>query len=405
MKRSMVGLLAGIVISGTAWAQTPAPAATQGTAAASVPTPAPAVVTMPKTWVDYLTLKGDVRLRYETINDDAKKNSQKEDYTRDRARIRARLNAEAKVENLKAVIGFSTGGADPVSGNQTLGDGFTKKEIRLDLAYIDYKLLNADSYELAAIGGKMKNPMITLPDDLIWDGDLNPEGVAAKARFGNDFATLLLNGEGLWIQERDAKKNATGLGGQAAVKFQFMPEVALTLGATYYAFQNIEGYDVMDWENKNNSYGNSTIKGSVSGNTTNKAWACGFTPVIGIAQLDLHLGLPVSFYGQMLTNPDADANKNGYMGGLSLGKAKNPKTFEVGYSYTKLEKDATLGMFTDSDRWGGGTDGKGSKFYGKYQITKNLQACATFFLDEKKISAADGGTDYNRLQLDVQASF
>ena len=73
--------------------------------------------------------------------------------------------------------------------------------------------------------------------------------------------------------------------------------------------------------------------------------------------------------------------------------------------YTKLEKDATLGMFTDSDRWGGGTDGKGSKFYGKYQIMKNLQACVTFFLDQKKISAADGGTDYNRLQLDVQASF
>jgi len=404
--RAFAIILAALSIVATSRAQTnatqtlepvPKPAALVATA--------PAPVKAPKIWADYLTFKGDVRLRGETINDDSKKNSSGENYMQDRARIRARLKAEAKVDDLKAGLGLSTGGADPVSGNTTLGDGFTKKEIRLDLAYIDYTFLKDDSYGLAALGGKINNPMIMLPDDLIWDGDLNPEGVAAKATFGNDFVTLLVNGEGLFIQERSSEKNATGLGGQVALKFQFMPEVALTVGGTYYAFQNFEGYNVIDWQNNNNSYGNSTIKGTVSGSVTNKAWACGFTPVIGIAQLDLHLGLPISFYGQLLTNPDADANKNGYMGGVSLGKAKNPRTFEVGYSYTKLEKDATLGMFTDSDRWGGGTDGKGSKFYGKYQIMKNLQACATFFLDQKKISAADGGTDYNRFQLDLQASF
>ncbi len=420
MQRLMIGWLAGAVISGTAWAQadvsltqgamaTPAAAPVAGSAPVAGPAPvagsAPVALTMPKTWVDYLTVKGDIRLRFETINDDSKKNLQGEDYTRDRARIRARLAAEAKVDDLKAVVRLSTGGADPVSGNQTLGDGFQKKEIRLDAAYIEYIFLGDSPQELRAVGGKMDQPLITLPDDLIWDGDLTPEGLAAKARLGNDFATFLLNGEGLYVQERNAQKNATGLAGQAALKFQFRPEIALTLGGTYLAYQNMEGYDVIDWESKNNSYGNSTINGSVSGSVTNKAWACEFTPIMGFAQLDLWLGLPVTLFGQALTNPKADANKNGYMGGLSLGKAKNPKTFEVGYSYAKLEKDATLGMFTDSDRWGGGTDGEGSKFYGKYQIMKNLQACVTFFLDKKKISAADGGTDYNRLQLDLQATF
>ncbi|MBU0713791.1 MAG: putative porin [Verrucomicrobia bacterium] len=408
MKQSTVVFLAGIVISGTAWTQTsvtPAQGPVAEPAPVAVPVATPVSVKVPKTWVDYITFKGDVRLRGETINDDSKKNSSGEDYTRDRARIRARLKVEAKVNDLKVGIRLSTGGADPVSGNQTLGDGFQKKDIRLDLAYIDYSFLGDSPDELRAIGGKMENPLITMPDDLVWDPDLTPEGLAVKARFGNDFVTVLLNGEGLFIQERDAQKNATGLAGQAALKFQFMPEIGLTVGGTYLAYQNIQGYDVIDWENKNNSYGNSTIPGSVSGSTTNKAWADEFTPVMGFVQLDLWLGFPISFYGQALTNPKADANKNGYMGGVSLGKAKTPKTFEVGYSYTKLEKDATLGMFTDSDRWGGGTDGKGSKFYAKYQITKNLQACATFFLDQKKISAADGGTNYNRLQIDLQAAF
>ena len=397
MQRIMLTLMAGIVISVTAWAQTLI-TPTQG------PVAVPAPVTAPKTWADYLTFKGDVRLRGETINDDSKKNSHGENYTRNRLRIRARLGAEAKVDDLKAGIRFSTGGADPVSGNQTLGDGFQKKDIRLDLAYIDYSFLGDSPAEIRAIGGKMENPLITMPNDLVWDPDLTPEGLAAKAQFGNDFVTLLLNAEGLYVQERDAQRNATGFAGQVAVKFQFMPKIGLTLGGTYLTYQNIQGYDVIDWENKNNSYGNSTINGTDSGSTTNRAWACEFTPIMGFAQLDLWLGLPLSFYCQVLTNPKADANKNGYMGGVSLGKAKNQKTFEVGYSYTKLEKDATLGMFTDSDRWGGGTDGKGSKFYGKYQINKNLQACATFFLDQKKISD-DDGTDYNRLQLDLQAAF
>jgi hypothetical protein len=71
-----------------------------------------------------------------------------------------------------------------------------------------------------------------------------------------------------------------------------------------------------------------------------------------------------------------------------------------------LEKDATLGMFTDDDRFdGNGTDGEGHRFYGKYQITKNLQACATFFLDKKNISDPAKEANVNRFMLDLLAAF
>lgn len=369
--------------------------------------PATLAPTAPKSWTDYVTVKGDMRLRMETINDDTKKNASGEHYTRDRLRIRARLGAEAKLEDLKTGIRISTGGPDPISGNVTLGDGDQKKEIRLDLAYLDYSFLGDSPYELRAIGGKMINPLITYgSDDLVWDSDLTPEGIAAKAKAGNDWLTFLVNAEGLYIKDRDSQPNATSWIGQGAFQFALMPEVDLTVGGSYSAYQNMKGYDVIDWENKNNSYGNSTMKGTVSGGTTNKAWACEFTPIMGFGNLDLFVwNVPVTIYGQALTNPKADANKNGYMGGISLGKAKNPKTFECGYSYTKLEKDATLGMWTDSDRWGGGTDGKGSRFYSKYQITKYLQFAATFFLDQKKISDPKSEENYNRLQIDLSAAF
>ena len=56
MKRIMVGLLVIAVNSGTAWAQTPVTPA-QGPVAVPASVAAPAPVTAPKTWVDYITLR------------------------------------------------------------------------------------------------------------------------------------------------------------------------------------------------------------------------------------------------------------------------------------------------------------------------------------------------------------
>lgn len=376
-------------------------------AAETASTPAAAPAPAPKTWVDSVTLKGDLRYRYETINDDAKKNASKETYTRQRDRVRARLAAEAKCnDHLKAVVGLSTGGNDPISGNQTLGDGSQKKDMKLDLAYLDYSFLgDATATEAHGFVGKMKNPFITMNDDLIWDGDLSPEGLAFKGQTGNDVVTVYGNAGYLWLQERDSKDAGQLYAGQGAVRFQFIPEVSLTVGASYYGFQNVQGYDVIDWEGKNNSYGNSTTKGTVASGVTNKAWATEFTPVVYFASLDVWVaGVPVSVFGQELSNTDASKLDQGHLYGLSVGKAKNPGSFEVGISHAELQKDATLGMWTDSDRWGGGTDGKGNKLYAKYQLMKNLQLGASYFTDDKGI-ASGKATSYDRLQIDLLASF
>jgi hypothetical protein len=373
----------------------------------NLPVAAAPLPQVPKTWADSVTFKGDVRYRYESIDDDSKLDSSKETYTRERNRIRARLGAEAKVnDRTRAGIELSTGQSDPISGNQSLGDGFGKKELRLSLGYLDYNVLGDHPSELHVVAGKMKNPFLAMNDDLVWDSDLTPEGLAVKGRVGGGFATLLLNGGYFWVQERADQDDLMLYAGQAAVRLRFVPEVGLTLGASYYGYQDMQGYDVVDWERKNNAYGNSTVPGTVSGGTTNKAWATEFTPVVFFAQLDVWVaGKPLAVFAQELSNSDADTLDRGYMYGASLGKAKNPKTWELGYSYAELEKDATVGMFTDSDRWGGGTDGKGHKIYGKYQLLKNLQAGVTYFRDEKKISDSAKTTDYDRLQVDLAVNF
>ncbi len=401
MRRVIVTALVVTSLGSAAMAQTAAPQQTAQTSA-------PQQTAAQKSWTDNITVKGDIRYRFEQIGDDSKLNAAGETYSRNRNRIRARLGVEAKVNNnLKAAVELSTGQMDPISGNQTIGDGLVKKEMRLSLAYADYSFFGDNPNEGHALAGKMKNPFMTQLDDLVWDGDLSMEGLALKGQAGTGLATFLGTAGYMWIQERSDKDDTILLGGQGAVKLEFKPEIALTVGGTYYSYQNIEGYDVIDWEGKNNSYGNSTVHGSVSGTTTNKAWASKFAPVVYFGQLDLWIGMigvPLSLYAQGLTNVDADGYDQGQMYGLSLGKAKNPRTWELGYSWAKLEKDATLGMFTDSDRWGGGTDGKGHKIFGKYQIMKGLQAGVSYFLDERKIADPESTKDYDRLQIDILAT-
>jgi len=368
---------------------------------------------IPVSWADSITIKGDLRYRYESIKDDSKLDANKETFTRQRDRFRARISAEAKCnDNLKAVVGLTTDegtpGGDPISGNQTLTGGGTKKSIFVDLAYLDYNFFGDNANELHAIAGKMKNPFITYNDDLVWDPDLTPEGLALKGQAGIGPATLFVNGGYFWIQERSGAINTDSkmLGAQVAAKVEFMPELALTVGAAYNNYQNIQGFDLVDYVTPAGSYGNSTMNGTVSGSTTNKAWKSEFTPIVIFGQIDAFvLGTPIAVFAQSVNNNKADTNNKGLLYGVAIGKAKNPQTWEIGYSHMKLEKDSTLGMWTDSDRIGGGTDGQGHKVYGKYQIAKNLQLAATYFMDDKVISDPAKTKDYKRLQLDLVATF
>lgn len=345
-------------------------------------------------WYESMKFKGDVRYRHERIDDDSAKEA------RERHRIRARLSADARLNpQVNAVIGVTTTeGGDPISGNQTLTGGGTKKEIYLDLGYVDFhpEAING----LSVWAGKMKNPYVSVAD-LVWDGDYTPEGGALKYHVGEDIE-LLLNGGAFWLRENKADDDVMQYGGQAALNIKASDIVELMLGSSYYMTENLEGALVLDFQNANSSFGNST-ENSVSGTTTNKIYGMEYAVVEPFAQITLNTAIPVKFYGQYAVNSEADDNDTGYLAGLTIGKAKDPKTFEFSYNYRDLEKDCVLGAFTDSDNSGGGTDNRGHKFQVKYQFLKNWQAAVTYFLDEKKVSSDP--IDYNRLQVDVAASF
>lgn len=341
-------------------------------------------------WSDNLSLKGDLRLREEGIDQDGKA-------TRWRTRLRARLALKAKVnDEIDARFRFASGSDDPVSSNQTLGDGFSSKDFRLDRAYFDWHPEVVEHLHLR--GGKMPVPFVRIKD-LIWDGDLNPEGVAAQYTLGADELELLLSGAVFLAEERSAAADTTMYGGQAVLKLK--PEAFTVLaGAGYYFWDNMAGFPTLYDSLK--GFGNTTeeVVDPVTGETTELLYANDFSIVEGLAKVSFHTDIPISLYANAVVNTEANGEDTGYLVGGTIGKTKKPGSMALDYNYRDLEADAVVGAFTDSDSGGGGTGVKGHRVQAKLQLAEHWQLSATLFFN----TLADG-TDYTRGQFDLIAKF
>ncbi|KFE53349.1 hypothetical protein IV01_20325 [Pseudomonas syringae] len=336
-------------------------------------------------WAAKTQFKGDVRVRQETINIDGQTNSQ----DKDRQRIRARLGAYTEINpQVSTGIRIATGGSsDARSTNQDLDGYFVKKDLWLDLGYIDYAPTAVKN--LHVIGGKMNQPWVSM-GDVIWDGDINPEGLAStysiplggkSELFGSaGYYTLKDNIDGEGTQFRhDLSMTA----GQLGAKFAPTDNLKVTVGGSVYAFDNDKDSAAL----------------RVNGNTTNQ-----FRLYEGFGQLDISgLGLPLALYGQYVVNNDStDDQDTAWLAGVKT------KVFGFGldYNYRDTQRNAVVGAFTDSDFANGTTGSRGHKIKVGYEIDKNFSVGATYFLTKADYAvASQRDADANTLQLDVEAKF
>ena len=121
-----------------------------------------------------IKVKGDLHLRQEFVN--AQGGTSNLDSDEDRQRYRARIGIYADVaDNVEVGVRLaSAGGA--TSTNETLGDGFANDAVYFDLAYINWQPLEG----LEVIGGKFKKPWQEVSGGLVWDSDVNPEGLSLR---------------------------------------------------------------------------------------------------------------------------------------------------------------------------------------------------------------------------------
>lgn len=329
---------------------------------------------------DRLSFSGDLRYRHETIDDAARE-------TRNRHRIRARFNVGAELgDDLTVGLTLATGADNPVSANQTLGDGFSRKDFGVDRAFFAWDATD----RLTLRGGKMGNPLFRPASSwLIYDGDLNPEGLALSYGGEHVFANLV----GFWVQERSADKDAIMTGLQGGYR-TMIASADLTLGLSYYDYSNTKGY-LPFWIGL--PFGNSV---DADGKLI---YDYNLAELFGELTLDAG-GQPLRLFFDYVQNTEVDTGDTGFAVGARWRRASAPGSWEVHWLYEDLEADAVIATFTDSDFAGGGTDGRGHVLRGVYVIRSNVNFTGTYFINERG-EAAGNKRDYNRLQLDVNFRF
>lgn len=316
-------------------------------------------------WVQKTKLKGDFRLRYES-------KKRKGSKAVDRGRIRYRLGLETNiVDQVKVGAGLATGSDSATSSRSTnvdLQDAFATKSINLDYAYAEYTPTDWAS----VIGGKFKRKKyLWEPGDLLWDGDINPEGGSVQLTHKlTDWAEGIFNA-GVWIIDE-----ASGDSSDPHM-FYVQPIVSMKnkdlkadakVAFTYYDFDNVRG---------------TTLDGALGDNTTDAGGSLlthKFTPLSASGELgftepfDLEFIPRIALFGEFVHNTDPKDENNGWLLGLKFGdkKVNDKNKWQLKYMYAKLQRDAFLDVFPDADRYSGGTNIKSHEGIAQFGLNKNV---------------------------------
>jgi len=286
--------------------------------------------------------KGDLRLRYE-YSDRENGNSD-----RNRGRYRFRLGMVTKVnEKVDVGFGIATGGSDPRSTNQTMGDSFSSPDVRLDMAYASYQPVDW----LTFVGGKFENPLWA-PVGWLWDGDIRPEGVSAVVSHTTAGGVELFMHNGFWILDefKDSSSDPIMFVTQPGFKAK-LGENAYFKGAfAYYHYEDVKDSELdfsseTNSRNPDNTYKYDQDAFVVSGELGTKNTGLDTIPFAAL-------------FGEYVQATDPSKDNTGYMFGAKFGheKVKKPRQWQVKTYYERLERDAWLDTFPDSDAYGGETN-------------------------------------------------
>ena len=354
---------------------------------------------------------------------------------RDRMRVRARLGLTAMAtHNLSGGLRITTGNTgDPVSTNQTLGTSANKYSLVLDRAFIRYQPLDW----LSVSGGRLPNPFFS--SDLVWDDDLNFEGIAASFKFKTQYPEATLKpfaALGVFpLQEieqspTDKARDKWLLGAQIGADWQPVFNTRWRFGLAYYDYRNVTGvrnppplgttlYNSTAPESRQK--GNSLYNIDNDGDPTTNLWALAAKYRLA----NLTAAVDLSHYDPVHVVINADVVKNlGYDRGAMSARMgagykartlgwqtrvtvgwpvfNQPYNWQVFAGYRYLERDAVLDAFTDSDFRLGGTDHKGYFIGGSFAWDKNAWVSAKW-MSADEIDGLPFSVDV--LQLDFNARF
>jgi len=343
-----------------------------------------------KGFLDRIETKGDLRLRYESIERDDADNKY-------RNRYRLRLGATVDlIDNLIFEVGMRSGFANPTSGNQTFRDDeplsdYFFQSLRFNILGLAYTF---DS-SIVKVGRQPYLMYRPIKSQLVWDNDVSMNGVNYQYKDDANMVTIGVNQPSL--EEASIARDDVNLFLAQYVHNTKLGDAKLNLGTGIYYYDSLKGNTALFGKSK----GNTVVNGVY---TTNYNILQGFAEV----QLKDVFGMPFKVAASVAYNVAADDNNVGYDLAFQLGKAENIGDWQVKYSYTDIEADAVFGAYSDSDNFGGGSAAKGHAIRVKYKMGKNLYLAGNFFFNElyeskSKVNGME--PNYERVQLDCIIKF
>ena len=284
-----------------------------------------------------LAVTGDLRLRYQG------------DYSgidqpdRSSSQVRARLGATLAV-NDRVSVGARLVTGDPDDPNSTdvqLSNFDDDLQVSLDLAYA-----RLDLGDLALYGGKLPQPFART--DLVWDSDVNPQGVSAVYRHAlAGGSTLRANGLFFVVDENAVAADSTMVGAQLGYDLPVADDWKLDASAAYYDYRlgSVAGGDAGDFRsNLRNPDGRYRSDFDLADLLVGVTWSGAGSrwPVRVLADYVRNLGA-------------ATAADTGYGIDVALGRASRQGDWRLTYGYSVAETDAVLAAFSH-DNIGFGTN-------------------------------------------------
>jgi len=344
---------------------------------------------------------------------------------RQRFRYRARLNVDAQVtDNVKVGVRIASGDSDSaISTNSTFGDYFAKDPIWIDRAYADIEFYDG----LHFVAGRMPNPFYST--SMVWDGDINPEGLAIYGDHDIEDVGTVFGAAGVFpLEERELFEDIYLYAAQAGFKGDINSDVRAKGGLAYYLYQDIQsvknppgGSRLNDWTAPQHlSKGNSIFNMRTDGLTELAGLASEYELLALTGEVAYREGpLEFKFTGEVVKNlaaiekgeldqirgePGVEPGDLGWLVRFDAGYPVITEAMQwsVGAGYRHVETDAVLDVFTDSDFSLGGTDTEGYELTGALGIYDNTYVRATWYSADS-INRAPFSVD--TVQLDLNVNF
>lgn len=322
--------------------------------------------------------------------------------SKDRGIVRVRSGLEFIVnEQWNVGIGFASIGDDPGSKYLTLNDPYDSMNGRLDYPYAQYM----HNERISFLSGRFKNPLYRAKD-LLWERDINKEGIAATINFkplDNHDLEIFVTPAYFFLDEfANSKNDPAMIVFQPGIIWKIDRTTSLKFAFTYYAFDNLRG--------SNFTYNNSTTSINGSRDLIYDYDSMAIDTEVGYYLSELTSNkitdmVPyAAVFGQVISS-DAYKDDRGILLGLKFGseKVEGGGQWQFIYNYRRLQRESLFNFLPDTNFYLGETAVKGSEYELKVGIKNNLTVGLDYYYSQP-LDRNFGKTEY-LLQADLVFKF